>query len=251
MGSTVMAQLPSADPCSIITQNTGQPATDGSGTDTAPPFLLPDLQTLPPTDLYIQIPSRGQRLLRMANTAWNSGQGRLEVIGELNPETKQTIVRQRLYTADGSFQECAVGEFVWHPEHNHFHFTDFALYQLWSLTPSGEPDQVVSTSSKLSYCLMDNYVVDRNNPSFTWRRRYYGCSRTLQGMSAGWGDKYEAYLEGQSLDITGLPDGVYCLVSVTNPIPRVVESDYTNNTAVIYVRIVRYRVTVVPPPALE
>ncbi|MCC6615233.1 MAG: hypothetical protein IT320_17295 [Anaerolineae bacterium] len=186
----------------------------------------------------------------MANTPWNSGQGALEVRGEFNPATEQTIVRQRIYAADGSFMECGIGEFVWHPYHNHFHFADFALYQLWSLTPEGESASVVATSSKLSYCLMDTNVIDRESPSFSWRRPYRGCNRYIQGMSSGWGDKYDAYLEGQSLDITGLPDGVYKLVSTSNPIPRVVESDYTNNTSVIYVKLERNRVTVVPSPTL-
>jgi hypothetical protein len=95
---------------------------------------------------------------------------------------------------------------------------------------------------------MDTVPLDRKNPGFRARRRYWGCGRTLQGLSAGWADTYDSYLEGQSLDITGLPDDVYRLVSTTNPTSKLLEADYTNNSGDIYLRIARNRVTVVPSP---
>jgi len=219
------------------------------GTDAAA-LLLPDLQTLPPSDFEIRL-SGSRRILRLANTVWNSGQGALELMGELNPVTRRTKVRQRVYAADGARYDRFVGEFVWHPGHDHWHFEDFAVYQLWSLTPAGELDRIVASSAKLSYCLIDTDVVAPEHPGYAARRRYRGCGRTLQGLSVGWGDKYDSFLDGQSLDLSGLTDGLYGLVSTTNPNASLVEADYTNNVAIVYLKIVGDGVHVKPSPELD
>jgi hypothetical protein len=220
-------------------------------TDLSVALLWPDLRTLPPSDFEIRNLSRGRRMLRLANTVWNSGQGPLELMGKLNPVTQQTRVQQRLYAEDGAVDAYDVGEFVWHPGHDHWHFEDFAVYQLWSLTPHGELERVVASSIKLSYCLIDTDVANSAHPGFDPRRHYQGCGRTLQGLSIGWGDQYDSFLEGQSLDITGLPDGVYGLVSQVNPGRRLLEADYTNNSAVIYLRLLGDEVVVALPPDLD
>src|SRR5690349_23949703 len=62
--------------------------------------LLPDLRTLPPSDLYIQPARGGARLLRLANTVWNSGAGPLNLVGALSPSIQQTIVIQQLSFPD-------------------------------------------------------------------------------------------------------------------------------------------------------
>jgi hypothetical protein len=214
-------------------------------------LLWPDLRTLTPSDFEIRKLSGGRRMLRLANTVWNSGQGPLELMGEFNPVTRQTRVWQRLYAEAGAVYEYDVGEFVWHPGHNHWHFEDFAVYQLWSLTSHGELARVVSSSVKLSYCLIDTDVAHSAHPGFDPRRHYRGCGRTLQGLSVGWGDQYDSFLEGQSLDITGLPDGVYGLVSRVNPGHRLLEANYTNNHAVIYLRLLGARVEVAPSPDFD
>jgi hypothetical protein len=214
-------------------------------------LLWPDLQTLPPSDFEIRNLSRGRRILRLANTVWNSGQGRLELAGETNPRTQRTEVQQRLYAADGAVYAHRVGEFIWHPTHDHWHMEDFALYQLWSLGPQGELERVVSNGAKLSYCLIDTDVVKSGHPDFDARRRYRGCGRTLQGLSIGWGDKYDSFLDGQSLDITDLADGIYGLVSTANPDARLLEADYTNNAVIVYLKIVGKQVGVVPSPELD
>ncbi len=232
------------DPDVPISTGFSQPGDPDTGTGA--PLLLPDLQTLPPSDLEIRLLSRGRRVLRLANTVWNSGQGPLELVGALNFATQRTRVVQRVYASDTTVHDHLVGEFVWHPGHDHWHVEDFVLYQLWSVTPQGELERVVASSAKLSYCLIDTDVVDQEHPGFTARRHYRGCGRTLQGLSVGWGDKYDSFLDGQSLDLTGLTDGVYVLVSRTNPTAALLEADYTNNTAVMGLNIVGDRVEVVP-----
>jgi hypothetical protein len=200
-------------------------------------LLLPDMRTLPPFDLRIVPLADGRRELRLSNTIWNSGQGPLELNGEFNAATSQIRVYQHVITSNGSPIELLVGEFIWHPTHDHWHFEDFTLYELRSLQPDGELDSVATSSDKLSYCLLDTDPVEHANPAFSPYRNYFDCGQSLQGLSAGWGDTYKSHLDGQALDITALPDGYYALVSTVNPGVIVMEANYKNNSALVYLEI--------------
>lgn len=195
---------------------------------------LPDLHTLPPGDLEIRHRPGGRRILRFSNTIVNRGAAALEVFGEANPLTRAIEVRQRLWISGATAVERPIGRFVWHPAHGHWHIEEFALYQLWSITTRGDLDDLLATSEKLSYCLIDTDPIDDLLAGFTPSRSYRGCGRMVQGLSVGWGDEYRSYLEGQSLDITGLPDGGYVLVSIANPSRLLLESSYANNLALIH-----------------
>ena len=54
-----------------------------------------------------------------------------------------------------------------------------------------------------------------------------------EGISPGYGDDYDPLLEGQYVDVTGLPAGRYELVHRVNADRRLRESDYRNNAASI------------------
>lgn len=206
---------------------------------------LPDLRTLPPADVNIQLLSEGRRSLRLANTIWNSGQGPLELTSDLNPETQKTRVHQQIYLANGASRQHLVGEFVWHPTHDHWHFDELTLYELWSLEADYSLGKVVASSDKLSYCLMDTDVIDRANPGFSTRRGYGGCNRREQGLSVGWGDTYKSTLDGQDVDISHVPDGFYALTSTANPNGVIHEQSYDNNSARVYLSIWGERLNVV------
>lgn len=115
---------------------------------------------------------------------------------------------------------------MWHPGHQHFHFEDYALY---TLQPVGAPGLSQRTSAKTTFCVVDTDHVDPNlgnsNPVYAF------CGVDVQGMSVGWGDTYRNQLSGQSISLTGLPDGYYKLVIEVDPKKRVVETDDTNNVA--------------------
>jgi len=223
------------------------PSTDFSRTEPHPNpsvmMYLPDLQTLPLADLRIQLLAGGRRFLRLENTIWNSGQGPLELVGEFNAATSQTRVRQLIYTANDDRREILVGEFVWHPTHDHWHFDEFTLYELWTVTPDYHLGQVVASSDKLSYCVVDTDVVDPNHPGVSRRQIYAGCGRRLQGLSVGWGDTYKSTIDGQALDLTGIPDGFYALTSTVNPNAVIVEENYSNNSTLVYLEILGDRIS--------
>lgn len=212
---------------------------------------LPDLRTLPMTDLRLQLLPGGWRFIRLANTIWNSGQGPLELLGELNEDTNQTRVHQHIYTSDDNERRILVGEFVWHPTHDHWHMGQFTLYELWTLNPDLSLGRVMASSDKLSYCAMDTDIVDPGHPRFPLRRGYVGCGQYKQGLSIGWGDTYQSFLDGQSLDVTGLPDGYYVLISAVNPDGLILEENYINNAARVYLELRGDRMAVVTPKLIK
>jgi len=209
---------------------------------------LPDLRGLPPFDLHLKRIRHNRQAdrtyLRFAVSFWNAGQGTLELRGVFNPESRQTQVWQSLYAADDTSSEYLAGEFIWHPGHEHWHFGDFAVYELWSLSPDGALGQVVSGSGKVTFCILETHVVARHWPGFSPQARYIVCGPGLQGLSVGWGDTYKAGLEGQEIDITSVPDGVYALVVTLDPANRIMEANDANNTAVTYLELAGKRLRV-------
>ncbi len=110
--------------------------------------------------------------------------------------------------------------------HQHYHFTDFADYQL--VNSAGEP---VAIGLKAGFCLLD---------SEPWRSgaavdRRFSCSN--QGIQEGWADLYTRDLSCQWVDITGLPSGIYRLEIEVNPAGRLPERTRTNNLTYLSVYI--------------
>ena len=58
-----------------------------------------------------------------------------------------------------------------------------------------------------------------------------------QGLSPGWADTYFWLLPDQAIDITGLPDGVYRLVTKSDPDDWFRESNEKNNDTWVEFRL--------------
>ncbi len=211
-----------------------------------PTRLLPDLRTLVPSGLRItHSSSNGSTLLKLTNSVWNGGYGPLDLIGIVDPGSDTQSVVQRILRDDGEYSEESIGELIFHPGHNHWHLDSFAVYELWTLQPNGTLDQVVATSGKVSYCLRD--IRRSSEAERIDQAGFTSCSPVRQGLSVGWTDVYQYYLAGQSIDITGLEDGTYALMSTADPHNLIWESDETNNGVVIYLEILGTKVTVIDP----
>jgi hypothetical protein len=126
---------------------------------------------------------------------------------------------------DGADTPAAIypaGDFVWSPSHLHFHFDDFARYELWReenyLHGTGEP----LAGSKTTFCLSDTAPIG-SSPA---QPRYSQCTPAVQGIDVGWGDLYDAALPGQWIELgkRALPDGDYALRIIADPENRVYES---------------------------
>jgi hypothetical protein len=92
----------------------------------------------------------------------------------------------------------------------------------------------VGTGLKVGFCLAD-YI--RWDPSANPNRRYYYEECNPQGIQAGWSDIYGSFLDGQWVDITGVPGGTYTLELIVDPDNLIVETDETNNVLRVQVSI--------------
>jgi len=192
--------------------------------------LLPNLEALPPAEMCLTTTS-GNTLLHFSTTSWNRGTGPLELVaGKPDRKENKQKVYQRIYSSDGSSRDVLAGFFVWHQAHHHFHFEDYAHY---ILQPVNAPGASARTSTKTTFCIMDTTRIDPQADAAV----YTTCGKSVQGMSVGWGDTYGYYLEGQAIDVTGLPDGDYRLEIVIDPKKRLSESDETDNTSEVMIRL--------------
>jgi hypothetical protein len=110
---------------------------------------------------------------------------------------------------------------------------------------------VVAPDQKTGFCLGDRYNTDPAvrlpgeprkpgafdvPPSGDWcGRDDPGRLRLTMGLSVGYGDNYQALLDGQSIDITGVSEGDYHLVHRVNAEVR--EGDYSNNASSVLLEL--------------
>jgi hypothetical protein len=223
------------------------PTPSRSPTPSGPKLLLPNLRSLPASDLSIE-QAGNQRRLRFAASLANRGPGPLVLLprGRGDCDADQHSAVQVLHVdrnSDGRFQRSRdtptqrrfSGCMLEHPGHDHWHFDAMAAYRL---RLPGSTRSLVARD-KVSFCLRDNVRVRDLRASAP--RRYFGeCSRnTHQGISPGWVDVYESDLPGQWLRIpAAVEDGaVVCLDLQADPDDLVVETDETDNATSVPIRI--------------
>jgi hypothetical protein len=120
--------------------------------------------------------------------------------------------------------------FTWDECHEHYHFDDFAAYQL--LNPDGS---VAAVGHKQSFALQDIRKVDSSAGPRQFPR--FEGNEPVQGISKGWADVYDNETECQYIDVTGVAPGDYVLEVTVNPAKLLAESDYDNNTTRVPVTI--------------
>jgi hypothetical protein len=208
-----------------------------------PGAALPDLQALPITDLILTVnPSTGVRELRFSNSVANTGHGPLELFGQYDEVKDTIVVTQHIYSDDETIIEPLDGSFYFSGEHMHWHWEDFAAYEIWAIETGGDLSRLVLAKDKVGFCLFDTQRV-----SSAWveenvegelviapRVFYSTCWLGRQGISVGWMDIYRNSLPGQAIDISDLKDGVYALRSVADPLDVIHELNNENNDTVLY-----------------
>jgi hypothetical protein len=206
--------------------------------------LLPDLVTRQPYTIFLQVTPRGKRLLRFSNEVVNVGVGPLELRPRADDCDRDGNVAndrtsyQRIYRdgnddgaftrgVDTGFRTRRAGCSRFHPAHRHWHFEALAAYTLGTMPPG----PALVAGKKVSSCVLDTRHRLPKAPGSPSRKHYYSCRRdSVGGISIGWGDVYGARITGQELEVTPLPDGVYCLRSYADPENRLLESDEQNNS---------------------
>ena len=227
-------------------------ATQGSGSNAGaqetPARLLPDLRTVRPYDLYIERnagDSGDRKILRFSNEVFNRGAGPMELDpeGECPGDATGRAAYQDIYedtNGSGVFDEedesvaHNVGCTHYHEAHEHWHFDDFARYELFKYNEDGtvgERARPWSVSEKVSFCLVDTNRIRPLLPGSPEDRQYGRCdAESPTGISIGWSDVYGASLPHQWVDITNVRPGTYCLRSEADPDDRL-EEVFENNNA--------------------
>src|SRR5919204_732453 len=201
------------------------------------PELLPDLVQRPPTGVRL----RDGRLAFFSRVD-NVGLGPVEIVAR-----RATRMRaDQLIRLSGSGIRVREGvgrlRYVRSRGHAHWHLLGFERYELW------RSDRLLVRDRKTGFCLYDRVVVgkQRVQPHFLrdCGRGKPDAEEVHAGISPGFGDAYDPWLEGQSLDVRGLAPGVYTLVHRVNADRRLRELRYDNDVARVRIRLTRTSVTV-------
>jgi hypothetical protein len=138
--------------------------------------------------------------------------------------------------------------FEWGACHGHYHFKLYAEYRLWTpanfakwdayrkANPTVSADDAIAATGatyllaqKQGFCVIDVVLYTVGAP------KYLVCD--FQGISVGWADEYSTALDGQYVDVTGLPHGTYVLEEEVNAHQLYQETSYANNRASVTVTI--------------
>lgn len=163
------------------------------------------------------------------------------------------IINQRIYHKNGSEMttwEQAAGTMTYHPDHGHFHTDHWGDYTLRKPVDGiDDPTEwpVIGYGSKMGFCLMDlancatpsNYgycreddgtVITNDIDNYGLGGGGYNCAITNQGISVGYLDIYDYYLDGMSITIPeGVCNGDYYIVTIIDPNNNYLEESDNNN----------------------
>jgi hypothetical protein len=234
------------------------------GAQAGAPALLPDLVTLGISRHDIVVEKRGKhRFLRLSNTVGNRGNSPLDIVsdppsGDCGENEYDAV--QRFFVdsnLSGHYDEgdemAEPGDWLhfgcmrFHdaPGHLHWHVLDFARYQL----RRAKTGRLVE-SKKVGFCVIDTeqpFPSLPGSPSKPYYPQGEGCGGldkegvptppVSEGLSIGWADVYFFGLPGQSMEITDLHRGRYCLISKADPTNMIAESNDSNNTHTIRLKL--------------
>jgi hypothetical protein len=143
---------------------------------------------------------------------------------------------QVLYDGDEPAEWRRVGQMEFHeaPQHDHWHFLDFARYDL--VDADGNR---VARSGKQSWCLVPTDPIDLTVEGAVWLPGETGLQTACGGpeamwlrqiLPAGWGDTYSQF-QTQAINITDVPNGTYWVRIEVNPDRNLYEVTDDNNVS--------------------
>jgi hypothetical protein len=119
--------------------------------------------------------------------------------------------------------------------HNHWHFEQFAQYQLLN-----SAKQLAVRSHKVGFCIAPTDPVDLLLPAAEWQPTFLGFGFNCGSPTAlwvremlpvGWGDTYFQFRAGQSFNITSVPNGTYYIEVIANPQHVLYETNTSNDVS--------------------
>jgi hypothetical protein len=134
-----------------------------------------------------------------------------------DPDTVRAGIGQLIYEAfPGSLS------------HRHWHYKAFVRYQLRSTSDLS----LVRPDNKAGFCLSDPAYA----PDFCGSVKPDALTID-EGLGPGTSDYYPPTLEGQYIDVAGVPPGDYWLVHWVNSDKEICESNYANNAAAVKIAL--------------
>ncbi|RZU52100.1 lysyl oxidase [Krasilnikovia cinnamomea] len=208
----------------------------------APKGPRPDLRSLPAWDISLEEGTDGVKdgkwYINFGATVWNAGPSTLLVDGFRRTGTELMDAYQYFFDNNGKQVGSAkAGTMEWDNRegHKHWHFTDFAQYNLLKADK-----KLAVRSGKEAFCLANTDAIDYTVPGAKWRPENTDLSTACGGNTAvavrevldsGNGDTYSQARPGQSFEVTDLPNGTYYIEVKANPENKLAESSTTNNTS--------------------
>ena len=204
-----------------------------------PAAALPDLVPLPSWGISARHDRRsGRDLLTFGATVWVGGNSPLDVEGfrsNGSPVMKAYQYFWRNGHVVGRARAGTMG-FDSKPGHNHWHFEQFARYQLLDSAKN-----LAVRSHKVGFCIAPSDPVNLLAPHAVWQPPFIGFSDFTCGsptalwvqemMPVGWGDTYSQSVAGQAFDITSVPNGTYYIEVIANPQHVLYESNTRNDVS--------------------
>jgi hypothetical protein len=164
------------------------------------------------------VPPGDHRLLRFTVTTPNLGDADV-AIGDPRVHIDPN--------GDGNYADSD-GLYEYAPCHGHFHFRNYASYELFPVGANGSLGTAVK-ARKRGFCMIDTTPFSNSNGQ-PKERVYYSCGTPTiagnQGISVGYADTYVKQLGGQYFVLDDpaepVPPGQYVLrITVNPPFPRV------------------------------
>jgi hypothetical protein len=212
--------------------------------------LLPDLDQEMPANLQVTTDQSGaipRFHLGFDSAVDNRGAGPLVISGHrASQDQPEMVADQVVQESDGSTRTIAdIGRlrYVYSADHQHWHYLGFDHYELRRAADY----KFMAPDQKTGFCLGDRYDTDSTTqlpgePAQPYYTDYCGRMHTellslVEGISVGYGDVYYANLEGQFVDLTGVPAGEYYVVHRVNANRALAESDYSNDAASVLIQL--------------
>jgi hypothetical protein len=220
--------------------------------------VLPDIDMRAPSNVQLTT-NGGQSFVAFTSRVESRGPGILKLLGQRS-DTSQDTMSVTQVLLDGISVDSAkvartvpdVGRMQFSPAggHNHWHFLRFEDYMLLSV-----PDlNFVAPTRKTGFCLVglnvgfgcgsnDTTRLQIGDPAeatvgsgpFPATQAMGLLSGTAPGSDFNGNrssvDVYQPTVEGQDIEITGIPNGRYCLSFVVNPEDRILETTTADNGA--------------------
>ena len=202
-----------------------------------PAAALPDLVPLPSWGIGALHDRSGRDLLTFGATVWVGGNSPLDVEGFRSNGSPVMKAYQYFWRNGHVIGRARAGTmgFDSKPGHDHWHFEQFARYQLLDSAKN-----LAVRSHKVGFCIAPSDPVNLLAPHSVWQPPSIGfggaCGSPTalwvqEMMPVGWGDTYLQSVAGQAFDITSVPNGTYYIEIIANPQHVLQESNTRNDVS--------------------